>query len=60
MEDKAETVTIYRFTGRIAKMGKAKDGRPNKIIWIPKELYDNPLLKKLEGKQLIIQLSDEI
>jgi hypothetical protein len=53
-------MTKFRFTGRIAKMGETKSGQPNKIIWIPHELHNNPLLKKLEGKQLIIQLDDEI
>jgi hypothetical protein len=56
----SKLLTKFRFTGRVSRMGKTEDGRPNKIIWIPKELHDSPLLKKLEGKQLIIQLDDEI
>lgn len=49
-----ELMTRFRFPGKVSKMGK------NKIIWIPKEYYDNPTLAKLEGKRIIIQLDDEI
>jgi hypothetical protein len=60
MKDNSKLMTRFRFTGRIARMGKAKTGEKNRIIWIPKEFDANPILKKLEGKQLIIQLDDEI
>lgn len=60
-QSKTTGVTRFRFAGKVSKMGETKKtGRTNFVIWIPQELHDDPVFKKLKDKRLIIQLDDEI
>jgi len=59
MKDSRKLMTRFRFPSKVSRMGESKDGIPNRIIWIPKEYHDNPILKKLEGKHVMIQVDDE-
>ncbi|HMH10491.1 MAG TPA: hypothetical protein VK553_07255 [Candidatus Nitrosopolaris rasttigaisensis] len=61
MRGQTDTVTKFRFAGKVSKMGETKKtGHPNLVIWIPHELHDDPQFKKIKAKRLIIQLDDEI
>jgi hypothetical protein len=50
---KGSTVAKFKFITSISQMGEAK-----KIIWIPKKYH--PEIEKFEGKQIRVQIDDEI
>ena len=50
---KSSTVARFKFITTISQMGKEK-----KIIWIPKKYL--PEIEKFEGKQIRVQIDDEL